>query len=397
MSTYETLFEAPLAHESTELTSEQAFTTELGGLGEEEIAHYAPEGAPETGSYEDEDEDEDEADPFIGGLLGSLFGGSGEWSGGSLGEEELTGEADPFIGGLIGRAVSAIGSALGGGSDESWSQESATEADPFLGGLIGSLFGGSGEWSGEWSGEEEASGEADRFLPGLTSLVRRLGPVAARLAPTVVRRVAGLVPGGPAFATRILGLIRETEASAGELEAALFAPAASGETHESSVAEAILSEVLASEAALSRSPRQAVTWINATLPLTIEITASRRRLRPVVPALAQANVRLVRTLGRQQGGRQLLATVPTINRLAAQTLRRAAAHGRPITAPMAVGALGAAARRVLGNPARVAVIVGRNRMLRSRFPGVTRSLRAGGVRSQARPRPARRAATARAY
>ena len=93
----------------------------------------------------------------------------------------------------------------------------------------------------------------------------------------------------------------------------------------------------------------------------------RRALRPVMPTLTQANARLVKTLGRQgPAGRQLLRTVPSIQRRTVATLRAASRSGRPITGPLAVRAMAAATQSVLNNPRRVQRIVERNLVLRRR-------------------------------
>src|SRR5207245_5099387 len=120
-------------------------------------------------------------------------------------------------------------------------------------------------------------------------------------------------------------------------------------------------ERLPTEAAGAATEAEATSAIAATLPITIRIMGGRRALRPVLPVLAQANGRMARSLRRQgPDGRQLLRSMPAIQRQAVATLRAASRQGRPVTAPMAVGALAAASQRPLSNPRRTAMVVGRH-------------------------------------
>jgi hypothetical protein len=86
-----------------------------------------------------------------------------------------------------------------------------------------------------------------------------------------------------------------------------------------------------------------------------------------MPVLTQANARVARTIARSgPQGRQLLRAMPSIQRVAVGTLKSAARSGQRVTPPLAVGAMAAATRRVLGNPRRAEVVVRRNLALRQR-------------------------------
>jgi hypothetical protein len=173
--------------------------------------------------------------------------------------------------------------------------------------------------------------------------------------------------------SQVLGSVMgEAEAEVQHLEANLFG-AGEGElpAHETAH-EAALTEMLAAEAANAMTEAEAASVIAATLPITIRIMGGRRAMRPVMPAMAQANSRLVRSLRRQgPQGRQLLRAVPAIQRQAVATVRAACRHGRPVTGPMAVGALATASRRVLSNPRRVSMVVSRNAAIRRRVAPMT--------------------------
>ena len=136
-------------------------------------------------------------------------------------------------------------------------------------------------------------------------------------------------------------LVREGEMEAMETEAHLFGsneahPEVGG--HEASQ-EAALTELLAAEAATAESEAEAVGALSTALPITITIMRGRRLTRRVMPTLSQANAQLVRTLAQQgPAGRQLLRTVPTIQRQTIATLRAAARRGQPVTGPLAVEA-----------------------------------------------------------
>jgi hypothetical protein len=230
------------------------------------------------------------------------------------------------------------------------------------------------EWeSHEWE-SQEWEGEADPFFGKMfKGLARGLGSIAKRVAPFAVRALGSMIPGVGAIAGPMLGqltqsILKEGEAMAAEAEAEAFG-GSHGEAeigHSEIAHEAALSELLASEAAMANSEAEAVSTVSAALPLTITIMRAGRATRPVMPALTQANARLARAMMRGGGrrGKHLMVTMPTIQRLAVGTIKSAAQSGRPVTPPLAVGAMAAAARRVLGNPRRVEVVANRNLALR---------------------------------
>jgi hypothetical protein len=235
------------------------------------------------------------------------------------------------------------------------------------------------EWeSHEWEhpeAQEWEHNEADPFFGRLKrGLLKGVAGLARRVAPGAVRALAGMIPGVGAIAGPLLGqltqrLLSESEYLAAEAEAEAFGGSnGESEVGSSEVAhEAALSELLAAEAAAAGSEAEAVSTIAATLPLTITVMRARRAVRPVLPTLNQANMRLSRSLRRSgPQGRQLLRTVPTIQRRAVGSIVAAARAGAPVTPPLAVRAMAAATRSVLANPQRVEIAVGRNMMLRRR-------------------------------
>jgi hypothetical protein len=236
------------------------------------------------------------------------------------------------------------------------------------------------EWETEWeqpeweTAQEWEDGAAP--LPGRRRRRRRrlrLGRIAQRLAPVVAGRLAAMIPGagvlaGPMAANLTRQLVREAEGEVRQAEAQLFggyeSNAEIGGAGPSP--EAALSEVLAAEAASASTEAEAVSMLSASLPLTLTIMGGRRALLRVMLPLTQANAALIRTMARQgPAGRQLLRVVPTIHRLTAARLRAAARAGRPVTGPMAVGAMATTAQSVLSNRGRVDFAARRNARLRS--------------------------------
>jgi hypothetical protein len=222
----------------------------------------------------------------------------------------------------------------------------------------------------EWE-THEADG-ADPFFGGLKRrLLKGVASLARRVAPGAVRALAGMIPGVGAIAGPLLGqltqrLVSESEYLAAEAEAEAFGGSnGESEVGSSEIAhEAALSELLAAEAAAAGSEAEAVSTIAATLPLTITVMRARRAVRPVMPTLNRANIRLSRSLRRYDPN--LLRTVPAIQRRTVGNIVAAARAGAPVTPPLAVRAMAAATRSVLTNPQRVEIAVGRNMMLRRR-------------------------------
>jgi hypothetical protein len=223
------------------------------------------------------------------------------------------------------------------------------------------------EWEGEW--------EADPFFGKMfKKIASGIGSVAKRIAPRAIGALASMIPGagavlGPLATQLTQSLLKEGEAMAAEAEAEAFG-GSHGEAeigHSETAHEAALAELLAAEAAMAGSEAEAASTISATLPLTITIMHADRAVRPVMPVLTQANARVARTIARSgPQGRQLLRAMPSIQRVAVGTLKSAARSGQRVTPPLAVGAMAAATRRVLGNPRRAEVVVRRNLALRQR-------------------------------
>jgi beta-phosphoglucomutase-like phosphatase (HAD superfamily) len=209
---------------------------------------------------------------------------------------------------------------------------------------------------------------------GLKAGLKIVAPLAKRLAPIVAGKLTALIPGigpiaGPLAAKLTSSLVKEGEMEAVQMEAEFFgtnemeAEVAQTETAH----EAALTEFLAAQAAEASTEAEAEAAIGASLPITISIMGGRQALRSVTPILSQANSILAQTLSRQgRPGRELLRTVPSIQRRAIATLKAAARSGRPINGATAVKAMASSARRVLGNPRTVQQAVVRNTVLRQR-------------------------------
>ena len=239
------------------------------------------------------------------------------------------------------------------------------------------------EWESHYSNPEfEDEAEADLFFKRAFRAIkragsfalRRLAPLARRLAPIAAGALGSLIPGagaivGPLASRLASSVIREGEVEASHLEAQLFGANAMeaevGETEASH--EAALTEMLAAEAAELESEAEAEALLAAALPLTITIMGGRRALRPVTPILAQATGRLIQVLRRQgAGGRQLVRVIPSVQRRTVATLRAASRAGQPISGPLAVQAMSAATRNVLANPRLLQRTIARNAVLRQR-------------------------------
>ena len=185
--------------------------------------------------------------------------------------------------------------------------------------------------------------------------------------------MSGSLTIGGSLSPEIAALLRQLssalasgESAANQAESAFFGAneihgelAANDRAH-----EAALTEVLAAEAAHSMDEREAGALIGATLPVTIRIMAGRP-LRPVVPALARANTRLVVGLRRSgPAGPQLVRLVPTIQRRAVATLGAVARSGRPVTPRIVAPVVAAQAARVLSTPSIAGPALLRNTAVR---------------------------------
>ncbi len=209
---------------------------------------------------------------------------------------------------------------------------------------------------------------------GIKAVAKAAAPLAKRLAPMVAGSLVSMIPGagvvaGPLAAKLTSQLVQEGEMEAQQMEAEFFGSnEAVAEVANTEVAhEAALTEFLAAQAAEATNEAEAEAAIGASLPITISIMGGRRALRPVTPILSQANATLVRGLARQgKTGRQLLRTVPAINRRAIATLKAVARSGQPINGATATKAMASATKRVLSNPRLVEGAIVRNAVLRQR-------------------------------
>lgn len=245
------------------------------------------------------------------------------------------------------------------------------------------------EWESEYEGDAfSLSG----VWKGIKKVGKKLAPIAKKIAPKLAGTLVSMIPGvGPALsplaskATKML--LKEGEAEAEMLEAEmLVSHEGEYEIGESEVAQqTALTEFLAGQAAEAYTEAEAEAALAASLPITITIMGGTRALRPVVPVLAQANAKLVSAMRRQgPAGRELLKTIPTIQRNTIGALKAASKRGQPITAPMAIKTMAAATHKALNSPSTVTRSVERNNLLRQRVapPGTRRT----GARPGASPR-----------
>lgn len=249
------------------------------------------------------------------------------------------------------------------------------------------------EWEANPYGNSELSQEGEYFFKGLKkglkSLAKVAAPLAKKLAPIAARSLVGMIPGVGAIAGPLAGkltaaLVQEAEMEVAQMEAAFFGiNEAEAEVANNEVAhEAALTEFLAAQAAEATTEGEAEAAIAAALPITISIMGGKRALRPVMPVMAQATGRLTKVLNQQGSvGKQLLRTIPTIQRQTVATLKAAARSGQPINSATAVKAMAAATNRVLSNPQTVQQAVVRNAVLRQRTaPPHPRRMAANGAR-----------------
>lgn len=234
------------------------------------------------------------------------------------------------------------------------------------------------EWEANSYGNPELSPEGEYFFKslgrGLKSLAKVAAPLAKRLAPIAAGTLASMIPGVGAIAGPLAGkltaaLVREAEMEVATMEANLFGTnEAEAEVANSEVGyEAALTEFLAAQAAESSNQAEAEAAIAAALPITISIMGGKRALRPVMPVMVQATGRLTRVLGQQgAAGKQLLRTMPRIQRQTVAMLKAAARAGQPINSSTALRAMATATNRVLSNPSTVQRAVIRNAVLRQR-------------------------------
>jgi hypothetical protein len=229
------------------------------------------------------------------------------------------------------------------------------------------------EWETSPYSNPEMNPEGEFFFKKLASFAKKkLLPLAKKMAPNLARTLIGMIPGVGALAGPLAGkltsaLVQEAEMEVSQLESNLFGTnEMEAEVGNSEAAyEGALTEFLAAQAAEASTEAESEAAIAASLPITISIMGGKRALRPVMPVMAQATGRLTQAM-RQQGpaGRQLLRTIPTIQRQTVATLKAAARSGQPINSATAIKAMANATNRVLSNPQTVQKAVVRNAMLR---------------------------------
>lgn len=357
----ESFFEAPVAQETSLYNAPEAQpfgNAEMTGEFEEEAGFYSAS----------------EAQPF------AEMTGEGEFE---LGTNELgytpefeyagEGEVSMFTSPEMSQEASYY-------SQPEW--EYGEEANQ----LAGFSGEGEGEYEYEWEGELEA--EADMFFgrvfkklgsgirKGITKVARQGVSALKRVAPMAIKSLTSMIPGvGPLVAPLagqlVSSLVNQAEMEVAQMEqnmTNLFAqPEVISEAEQPALHEAALTELLAAEAAVAPTEAEAEANLAATLPITITIAGARPIVRRVMPTLTTANARLVSTLRRQgPAGRNLLRTVPAIQRRAVVIMKKAAQQGQPISAPLAVRAMTAATRRVLGDPRLTYRTIQRNTLMRLR-------------------------------
>ncbi len=229
------------------------------------------------------------------------------------------------------------------------------------------------EWETNPYSNPEMNPEGEFFFKRIAAFAKkRLLPLAKKMAPNLARTLIGMIPGVGALAGPLAGkltsaLLQEAEMEVSQLEANLFGTnEMEAEVGNSEAAyEGALTEFLAAQAAEASTEAESEAAIAASLPITISIMGGKRALRPVMPVMAQATGRLTQAM-RQQGpaGRQLLRTIPTIQRQTVATLKAAARSGQPINSATAIKAMANATNRVLSNPQAVQKAVVRNAVLR---------------------------------
>jgi hypothetical protein len=200
--------------------------------------------------------------------------------------------------------------------------------------------------------------------------------------------LVGMIPGagtvaGPLAAKLTSAMLQEGEMEAAQMEAEVFGSnELQTEVSNTEVAhEAALTEFLAAQAAEATTEAEAEAAIAATLPMTIRIMGGRNALRRVTPVMVQVTGQMTKMM-QQQGpaGKQLLRTIPSIQRRAVSTLKAAARAGQPVNNATAVKAMASATHRVLSNPQAVNKAIVRNASLRERTAPPNPRRAAAGMR-----------------
>jgi hypothetical protein len=138
--------------------------------------------------------------------------------------------------------------------------------------------------------------------------------------------------------------------------------------------QAALTEVMAAEAAHTESESEAQAFMGAALPISIRVMGGRVTMRHLTPTLVRVNARLVLNLHRQgRAGRQLIRTMPAIQRRTLATIRAIQRTGQPVTPAVAAQVMQDHAARVLTSPHICRRALVRNMQIRRRTvaPGPT--------------------------
>jgi hypothetical protein len=217
---------------------------------------------------------------------------------------------------------------------------------------------------------------ADRFSPLIAKAAKLALPHAKRLAMRVGRNILSGIRQqlGSGQNQQVAALLRQLQQvlAQGESEAATHEAHLFGANEfETEVASqeaahhAALTEVLAAEASHTENESEAEALLGAALPISIRVMGGRIALQRVTPTLVRANVRLVLSLHRQGGpGRQLLRTVPSIQRRTVSTLKAIAQSGQPITPTLTAQVMAGQAARVLSSPKTSGQALVRNMVIR---------------------------------
>jgi hypothetical protein len=251
--------------------------------------------------------------------------------------------------------------------------------EQFLGSIVsglGGLLGGSGEteaeFEQEFEGEFEQEQEFEQGEQFFGKLIRRAAPFLKRIAkvaaPLVSKAVSAAIPGPfGALAGRgisgLAGLLREQEQESLELE---FEQEQEQE-HELGEQEIsqelgeheLMAEAMAHFAAQAEQELEAEAMVGAATTLTLSPN-DRRTLRRMIPHLVRGAAVLTRVLRARRVTRPWVRVVPSIVRRTAQSLRRSAANGQPITRARAATTMARQTRRVLSSPRYCKAVLRRN-------------------------------------
>jgi hypothetical protein len=218
-------------------------------------------------------------------------------------------------------------------------------------------------------------------LPTINQTARQVVPIARHLAPIAFRALLEAVPEAkasfnPLTAQLLHPLIERGDRKTRQREAEFFLlQGAEVEVADTEVARAAaLTEIWATRASQAHSESEAATLIGKALSLSVGAIGDRRSLRPVLPLLLVATIRLVRFLHRYSpASRLLLRLVPTILRRTVASLLVARQWGCPMTSALVGCLMTFQTKRVLGNDSLVTQSIIRNAAIRaSTFAAATR-------------------------